>query len=51
MFLVIGIWGSRQRKVRAAYFFLICTLFGSLFMLLALAYIHLIAGTINFKVL
>ncbi|CAM9255662.1 unnamed protein product [Discosporangium mesarthrocarpum] len=51
MFLVIGIWGSRQRKVRAAYFFFLYTLLGSLFMLLALVYIYRITGTTNFEVL
>jgi NADH-quinone oxidoreductase subunit M len=36
MFYVIGVWGSRARKVRAAYMFFLYTLFGSVFMLLAL---------------
>ena len=36
MFLVIGIWGSRTRKIRAAYQFFLYTLLGSILMLLAL---------------
>lgn len=51
MFLVIGIWGSRQRKVRAAYLFFLYTLFGSLFMLVGVVYIYHFAGTTNYEVL
>ena len=36
MFLIIGVWGSRERKIRAAYQFFLYTLIGSLFMLLAI---------------
>ena len=36
MFLIIGIWGSRERKIKASYFFFIYTLFGSLVMLLGI---------------
>src|SRR3546814_20955028 len=38
MFLVIGIWGSRERKIRAVYLFFFYILVGSLFMLLAILY-------------
>src|SRR5947209_6332151 len=31
MFLVIGVWGSRERKIHAAYYFFLFTLLGSLF--------------------
>jgi proton-translocating NADH-quinone oxidoreductase chain M len=41
MFLVIGIWGSRERKIQAAYQFLLYTLLGSLFMLVAIIYLWL----------
>ena len=34
MFLIIGIWGSRERRIKASYFFFIYTLLGSLVMLL-----------------
>jgi proton-translocating NADH-quinone oxidoreductase chain M len=49
MFLVIGIYGSRQRKIRAAYMFFLYTLFGSLFMLIGIIYIYLFAGSTNYE--
>lgn len=39
MFFLIGIWGSRKRRIRAAYFLLMYTIFGSIFMLLSILYI------------
>jgi len=51
MFLVIGIYGSRQRKIRAAYLFFLYTLLGSLFMLIGVVYIYLFAGSTNYEVL
>lgn len=51
MFIVIGIWGSRERKIRAAYMFFLYTLFGSLFMLLGLVLIFFETGTIDFNYL
>nr|YP_011008376.1 NADH dehydrogenase subunit 4 [Sporochnus bolleanus]WBP70347.1 NADH dehydrogenase subunit 4 [Sporochnus bolleanus] len=51
MFLVIGIYGSRERKIRAAYMFFLYTLFGSLFMLIGVVYIYLSAGSTNYEVL
>ena len=35
MFIIIGVWGSRQRKIQAAYQFFLYTLLGSVFMLLS----------------
>jgi proton-translocating NADH-quinone oxidoreductase chain M len=49
MFIVIGLWGSRQRKIRASYLFFIYTLVGSLLMLGCLAYIYSVVGTINYE--
>nr|YP_010032393.1 Nad4 [Schizocladia ischiensis]QOW07607.1 Nad4 [Schizocladia ischiensis] len=49
MFVVIGIWGSRERKLRAAYLFFLYTLVGSLFMLVAVAYIYYSVGTTNYE--
>ena len=40
MFLMIGIWGSRERKMRAAFLFFLYTLFGSVFMLISILYIY-----------
>nr|YP_009049447.1 NADH dehydrogenase subunit 4 [Sargassum muticum]YP_010381324.1 NADH dehydrogenase subunit 4 [Sargassum kjellmanianum]UVW81858.1 NADH dehydrogenase subunit 4 [Sargassum siliquastrum]AIE46242.1 NADH dehydrogenase subunit 4 [Sargassum muticum]UDH59709.1 NADH dehydrogenase subunit 4 [Sargassum kjellmanianum]UQV81242.1 NADH dehydrogenase subunit 4 [Sargassum muticum] len=51
MFLVIGIYGSRQRKIRAAYMFFLYTLLGSLFMLIGVVYIYLSVGSTNYEIL
>lgn len=51
MFLIIGIWGSRERKIRAAYFFFLYTLLGSVLMLLALLLIYFEAGTTDYQLL
>lgn len=51
MFLVIGFWGSRERKVRAVYLFFFYTLCGSILMLLSIFYIYTITGTLNFEYL
>jgi len=51
MFLIIGIWGSRTRKLKAAYQFFLYTLIGSLFMLLAIFYIFFETGTTDYQIL
>jgi len=51
MFLIIGVWGSRERKIRAAYQFFLYTLIGSLLMLLAVLLIFFQAGTTDIHVL
>lgn len=51
MFFLIGIWGSRERKIKASYLLFIYTLFGSLFMLLGIVYIILRVGTTNYEIL
>jgi proton-translocating NADH-quinone oxidoreductase chain M len=51
MFLIIGIWGSRERKIRAAYQFFVYTLVGSVLMLLAIMYIYYTTGTTDIQVL
>lgn len=51
MFFVIGIWGSRTRKLKAAYQFFLYTLIGSLFMLLAMFYIFFETGSSDYQVL
>lgn len=45
MFFIIGIWGSRQRKIHAVYQFFLYTFFGSLFMLISIIVIYLHIGT------
>jgi NADH-quinone oxidoreductase subunit M len=49
IFLIIGIWGSRSRKIRASYFFFVYTLVGSLFMLSAILYIYSVVGTSQYE--
>lgn len=51
MFLIIGVWGSRDRKILAAYYFFMYTLLGSVFMLLSIIYIYIITGTTDYEVL
>lgn len=51
MFVVVGIWGSRSRKIRAAYQFFLYTLLGSVFMFMGLLYIRSTLGTTNYFVL
>ena len=51
MFLIIGLWGSRERKIRAAYFFFLYTLLGSVLMLLSILYIYYQVGTTDYEVL
>lgn len=45
IFLIIGIWGSRTRKIKAAYYFFIYTLVGSLIILTGIIYIYSAVGT------
>jgi proton-translocating NADH-quinone oxidoreductase chain M len=51
MFIIIGVWGSRERKIRAAYQFFLYTLFGSLLMLLAVLLIYFQSGSTDLQVL
>lgn len=51
MFLIIGIWGSRERKIKAAYYFFLYTLLGSVLMLLAIIYIYIQIGTTDYETL
>nr|QES94777.1 NADH dehydrogenase subunit 4 [Trebouxia lynnae] len=51
MFIIIGIWGSRERKIRAAYQFFLYTLFGSVLMLLAILLIYFQSGTTDLQIL
>ena len=51
MFLVIGIWGSRERKILASYYFFLYTLLGSVLMLLSIIYIYIQVGTTDYEVL
>ena len=48
MFIVIGIWGSREEKVKAAFYFFFYTLIGSLLMLISIFKLYSITGTTNY---
>lgn len=51
MFLVIGIWGTRFERIKAAYLFFLYTLVGSIFFLINLISIQSIFGTFDFTFL
>jgi proton-translocating NADH-quinone oxidoreductase chain M len=51
MFLIVGIWGSRERKVLASYYFFLYTLLGSVLMLLSIVYIYYQIGTTDYEIL
>lgn len=51
MFLLIGVFGSRERKVRAGYMFFIYTFAGSVLMLLAVLYLASEMNTLSFSTL
>jgi len=51
MFIIIGVWGSRERKIRAAYQLFLYTLLGSVLMLLAILLIYFQVGTTDLQIL
>lgn len=51
MFLIIGIYGSRERKILAAYKFFLYTLAGSALMLLSILALYVIYGTTSLELL
>lgn len=51
MYLMIGLWGSRERKIRAIYLLFFYTLFGSLLMLIGILYLYSLTGTFNLEFL
>lgn len=51
MYLIIGVWGSRERKIRAAYMFFLFTLFGSVLMLLGIIYMYIQVGSTDCEIL
>ena len=51
MFLIIGIWGSRERKILASYYFFLYTLVGSIVMLGSVIYILYQVGTADYELL
>nr|UEK25951.1 NADH dehydrogenase subunit 4 [Mutinus fleischeri] len=51
LFLIILTWGASQAKIRAAYLLFLYTLFGSLFMLLAIITILFYLGSTDFQLI
>nr|YP_009239130.1 NADH dehydrogenase subunit 4 [Galaxea fascicularis]AML60324.1 NADH dehydrogenase subunit 4 [Galaxea fascicularis] len=51
MFLLIGVWGSREEKVRASYYFFFYTFAGSVFMLLGIFQLYSVTGTTDYQTL
>ena len=51
MFIIIGIFGSKTRRVKAAYQFFLYTLFGSLLMLISILIIFFETGSTDFQIL
>lgn len=51
MFIMILIWGSRERKIRAATMLFLYTLFGSVFMLAGIIYIYWSVGSTDYQVI
>lgn len=49
MFLMIGIWGSREKKIRAAYLLFFYTVVCSIFMLISIMFISELTGTLNLQ--
>ena len=48
MFLIIGMWGSRLERIKAAWYFFFFTLVGSILLLVAIIMIYIELGTTSF---
>lgn len=51
MIFIIGLWGSRFRRIKAIFYFFLYTFFGSLLMLVGLILIYYKIGSTNFLLL
>lgn len=51
IFFIVGIWGTRDRKVRAGYLFFLYTLLGSLFIIIGILIIFIETGSTDYIVL
>ena len=51
MFFIIGVWGSRERRIRASFSFFIYTLFGSIFLFFSMLILYYDLGTTSFSIL
>jgi len=51
MFIIIGVWGARNRRIHAAYYFFLYTLFGSFFLLFGILYLYTLVESFEYDVL
>uniref|UniRef100_UPI00315D5704 NADH dehydrogenase subunit 4 n=1 Tax=Madrepora porcellana TaxID=3134087 RepID=UPI00315D5704 len=51
MFFLIGIWGSREEKVRASFYFFFFTFAGSVFFFFTILFLYQITGTMDYFLL
>ena len=51
MFFIVGIFGSRERKVRASYLLFLYTLVSSILLFVAILFIYFKTGTTNYLLL
>jgi proton-translocating NADH-quinone oxidoreductase chain M len=51
IFLLIGVWGHRVQKIKAAYYFFLYTFVGSVFLLFAILILYINTGTTNYYIL
>ena len=51
MYFLIGLWGSRERKINAAYYIFLYTLFGSFFLLFGILYLYTLTESLDNNVL
>nr|YP_008081032.1 NADH dehydrogenase subunit 4 [Hydra sinensis]AGE65903.1 NADH dehydrogenase subunit 4 [Hydra sinensis] len=49
IFIIIGIWGYREERIKATFYFFFYTLIGSLLMLLSIIKIYSITGSNNYE--
>lgn len=49
MYLIIGSWGSRGRKIRAGYYLFVYTLFGSVLMLIGIIVVYIDIGRMDYE--
>jgi NADH:ubiquinone oxidoreductase subunit 4 (subunit M) len=49
MYFIIGVYGSRKRRIRASYMLFLYTLFSSMFMFLAILYLYVSYGTTDLQ--
>lgn len=51
MYFIVGVYGSRKRRIRASYMLFLYTLLSSIFMFLAILFIYFACGTTDFQTL